>query len=174
MQFILTLFLGSISDRTRSTWGGSRALPFPSSVVLFLKPLFGLIPTRMKSKVSLNNFKLATMEEKQQTFVYINSMLSCKVGLMQSAHAECLRTGDRLPPPVQFTFWPISDCPFMLLPTLSREGTSLKIYTAHRLMNQRETAGRGDEGERPAGGETMEVWKRCPGSEGSENEEKMK
>lgn len=30
--------------------------------------------------------------------------------------------------------------------TLSREGTSLKIYTAHRLMNHRETGGRGDEG----------------------------
>lgn len=38
------------------------------------------------------------------------------------------------------------DCPFMLQPTLSAEGASLKIYTAHRLMNQRETGGRGDEG----------------------------
>lgn len=38
------------------------------------------------------------------------------------------------------------DCPFMLQPTLSTEGDSLKIYTAHGLMNQRETGWRADEG----------------------------
>lgn len=34
----------------------------------------------------------------------------------------------------------------MFQPTLSTEGASLKIYTAHHLMTQRETGGRGDEG----------------------------
>lgn len=34
----------------------------------------------------------------------------------------------------------------MLQPTPSTEGVPLKIYTAHHLMNQRETGGRGDKG----------------------------